>query len=222
MTLEPVARVENDFPTKFGLPRQSGLGGKLLSRVVMEKTYAREDYLRGLTEFSHIWLLWGFEVPPIKRATVRPPKLGGNERRGVFATRSPFRPNPLGLTVVKLENVDITPEGACLTVSGGDMKSGTVVYDIKPYIPYADSVPAACGGFADAHARDRLRVVFPDKLKDLLPADKLPGLIEALSLDPRPSYQDDPGRVYGFFYAGKDIRFRAENGIIYVVEVKGE
>jgi tRNA-Thr(GGU) m(6)t(6)A37 methyltransferase TsaA len=220
--LEPVARVENDFPTKFGLPRQSGLGEKLLSRVVLEKTYAREDCLRGLNEFSHLWLLWGFEVPPARHATVRPPKLGGNERRGVFATRSPFRPNPLGLTVVKLEKIDITPDGAYLTVSGADMKNGTLVYDIKPYIPYADSVPDARGGFADAHAQDRLPVDFPPSLRGLLPPEKLDGLIDALSLDPRPPYQDDPGRIYGFGYAGKDVRFRVEGGTVHVVEIKGE
>ena len=134
MNLVPVARVENDFDTKFGLPRQSGLNDALISRVVLEKDFAREDFIRGISEFSHLWLIWGFDVKLSMNATVRPPRLGGNERRGVFATRSPFRPNPVGLTVVKLLSVS-TENGIVLTVSGADMKSGTVIYDIKPYIP---------------------------------------------------------------------------------------
>ncbi len=219
MTIKPIARVENDFPTKFGLPRQSGLNGELVSRVVLEKDYAREDCLRGIEAFSHLWLLWGFDVPESRAATVRPPRLGGNERLGVFATRSPFRPNPLGLTVVRLVSVDRTPEGLSLTVAGGDMKSGTLVYDIKPYLPYADSVPNASGSFAQAHAADRLRVVFPEELQALIPPDKLPALIESLSEDPRPQYHDDPERVYGFLYAGRDVRFRVRDGALWVVEI---
>ena len=219
MTLTPVARLENDFPTKFGLPRQSGLNVALISRVVMEKPYAREDFLRGIGDYSHLWLLWGFDVPASANATVRPPRLGGNERRGVFATRSPFRPNPLGLTVVRLEKVEIGTGTACLTVSGADMKNGTLIYDIKPYIPYADCVTDAIGGFADAHANDRLSVVFPESLKAVLPQDKLPALISALSQDPRPQYQNDPARVYGFYYAGRDVRFRVDGGTLTVIEI---
>ena len=219
MTLTPVARVENDFTTKFGLPRQSGLNTALLSRIVLEKPFAREDFIRGIGEWSHLWLIWGFDVPKGGKATVRPPRLGGNERKGVFATRSPFRPNPLGLTVVRLEGVTASEGSVILTVSGADMKNGTVIYDIKPYVPYADSVPGALGSFADAHAGDRIRVVFPDALKASIPADKLPALIEALSEDPRPAYQDDPARIYGFEYAGKDVRFRVEGGVLQVVEI---
>ena len=219
MNLVPVARVENDFDTKFGLPRQSGLNDALISRVVLEKDFAREDFIRGITEFSHLWLIWGFDVKPSMNATVRPPRLGGNERRGVFATRSPFRPNPVGLTVVKLLSVS-TENGIVLTVSGADMKSGTVIYDIKPYIPYADRVEGASGSFAEEHKGDRLNVVFPEELKKLIPESKLPALTEALSEDPRPAYQDDESRVYGFSYAGKDVRFTVKGDTLTVIEIK--
>lgn len=219
MNLVPVARVENDFDTKFGLPRQSGLNDALISRVVLEKDFAREEFIRGISEFSHLWLIWGFDVKPSMNATVRPPRLGGNERRGVFATRSPFRPNPVGLTVVKLLSVS-TENGIVLTVSGADMKSGTVIYDIKPYIPYADRVEGASGSFAEEHKGDRLNVVFPEKLMTLIPESKLPALTEALSEDPRPAYQDDENRVYGFSYAGKDVRFTVKGDTLTVIEIK--
>lgn len=219
MNLVPVARVENDFDTKFGLPRQSGLNDALISRVVLEKDFAREEFIRGISEFSHLWLIWGFDVKPSMNATVRPPRLGGNERRGVFATRSPFRPNPVGLTVVKLLSVS-TENGIVLTVSGADMKSGTVIYDIKPYIPYADRVEGASGSFAEEHKGDRLNVVFPEELKKLIPESKLPALTEALSEDPRPAYQDDENRVYGFSYAGKDVRFTVKGDTLTVIEIK--
>ena len=219
MTLKPVAHIENDFATKFGLPRQSGLGDKLLSRVVLEKEFAREDYLRGIGEFSHLWLLWGFDVKDSHKATVRPPRLGGNERRGVFATRSPFRPTPLGLSVVKLEAVNDQEGQISLTVSGADMKNGTLVYDIKPYLPYADAVPDATGGFAQAHADDRLKLVFPEEWKAKVEPEKLEALIQALSLDPRPQYQNDPERVYGFLYAGKDVRFTVDGDTLTVIEI---
>ena len=219
MNLVPVARVENDFDTKFGLPRQSGLNDALISRVVLEKDFARENFIRGISEFSHLWLIWGFDVKPSMNATVRPPRLGGNERRGVFATRSPFRPNPVGLTVVKLLSVS-TENGIVLTVSGADMKSGTVIYDIKPYIPYADRVEGASGSFAEEHKGDRLNVVFPEKLMTLIPESKLPALTEALSEDPRPAYQDDENRVYGFSYAGKDVRFTVKGDTLTVIEIK--
>lgn len=219
MNLVPVARVENDFDTKFGLPRQSGLNDALISRVVLEKDFAREEFIRGISEFSHLWLIWGFDVKPSMNATVRPPRLGGNERRGVFATRSPFRPNPVGLTVVKLLSVS-TENGIVLTVSGADMKSGTVIYDIKPYIPYADRVEGASGSFAEEHKNDRLNIVFPEGLKKLFPGSKLPALTEALSEDPRPAYQDDESRVYGFSYAGKDVRFTVKGDTLTVIEIK--
>ena len=219
MTLKPVARIENDFATKFGLPRQSGLGDRLLSRIVLEKDFAREDCLRGISQFSHLWLIWGFDVPDTRKATVRPPRLGGNERRGVFATRSPFRPNPLGLSVVQLVEVHASGEPVYLTVSGADMKSGTLVYDIKPYLPYADAVPGAFGGFAEAHAEDRLEVVFPEEMKAKIDSAKREPLIQALSLDPRPQYQNDPERVYGFLYAGRDVRFKVDGSTLTVVEI---
>ena len=219
MTLTPVARVENDFATKFGLPRQSGLNELIQSRVVMEKAYSDESFVRGISEFSHIWLIWGFDDTATAKSTVRPPKLGGNERRGVFATRSPFRPNPLALSLVRLEGVNVGREGTFLTVRGADMKNGTLIYDIKPYLPYAEAIYDAAGGFADAHAGDRLKVVFPPGLKELIPPDRLDALICALSLDPRPQYQHAPGRTYGFLYAGRDVRFRVDGDTLTVVEI---
>ncbi len=219
MLIRPVARVENAFPTKLGLPRQSGLCPDLKSVIRFEKEFSGPDWIRGIREFSHLWLVWGFDEAPSKSATVRPPKLGQNERKGVFATRSPFRPNPLGLTLVKLEQVN--GDGS-LTVSGGDMKSGTLIYDIKPYLPYADAVPDAQSDFAQKHARDRVEVVLPEALTERLPQDKLPALMNALSLDPRPQYISDPGRVYGFYYAGKNVRFRVDGGTLTVTDISDE
>lgn len=215
MNLTEIARIENDFDTKFGLPRQSGLNAALMSRVVFTGEFRNPDFLRGIEEFSHLWLVWGFSKARFAGPTVRPPRLGGNERRGVFATRTPFRPNPIGLTVVKLEQVG----DGYLIVSGADMMNGTPVYDVKPYIPYADSVEGARGGFADAHREDRIEVVFPEELKARIPAGKLPALIEALAEDPRPQYQDDPDRIYGFAYAGRDVRFRVRGNILEVTEI---
>jgi putative methyltransferase, YaeB/AF_0241 family len=225
MEIVPIAHIHSDFPTKFGIPRQSGLVASLPGEIVFEPAYRNADALRGLEEFSHVWLIWEFSEARREAwsPTVRPPRLGGNRRMGVFATRSPFRPNPLGLSCVKLDSIECsTPEGPVLHIAGADLMDGTPIYDIKPYIPYADSVPDARGGFADAHAKDRLPVDFPPSLRGLLPPEKLDGLIEALSLDPRPPYQDDPGRIYGFGYAGKDVRFRVEGGTVHVVEIKGE
>ena len=219
MTLKPVAHIENDFSTKFGLPRQSGLNPALKSRVVLEKGYGA-DYIRGIEEYSHLWLLWRFDVPSGDKATVRPPRLGGNERKGVFATRSPFRPNPLGLTVVRLEGTEITDSGVILTVSGADLMNGTVIYDLKPYIPYADCVPDARGSFAEEHRNDRVRVMFPPELLEMIPSDKQNALTEALAEDPRPAYQDDPDRTYGFVYAGRDVRFSVRDGVLTVKEIK--
>ena len=216
MLIRTVARVENSFPTKFGLPRQSGLCPGLKSVIRFEKEFSGPDWIRGIAEFSHLWLVWGFDGEPSKSATVRPPKLGQNERRGVFATRSPFRPNPLGLTLVKLEGVN--PDGS-LTVSGGDMKHGTPVYDIKPYLPYADTAIDAVGGFGEELKGVRCAVVFPEELKAEFSPDEVETLTQALSLDPRPGYQDDPDRVYGFFFAGRDVRFRVENETVYVTEI---
>ena len=210
MELKVIARYHCDFPTKFGLPRQSGLNGALAGEIVFERAYQNPDALRGLEAFSHLWLLWGFQIPDRENwsATVRPPRLGGNERVGVFATRSPFRPNPIGLTVVKLEELVRRPgSGVVIRVTGGDMADGTPVYDIKPYIPYADSHPDAVGSFAERLKDYALNVTFPPELLSRIPEEKRAALMRALEGDPRPAYQNDPNRVYGFLYAGFDVKF---------------
>ena len=220
--LRAVARIRTDFPEKFGLPRQSGLGSAILGRVVFEKPYDTPDALRGIEQFSHLWLIWGFSGVPERESfepLVRPPRLGGNERVGVFASRSPFRPNRLGLSLVKLEAVTEVEGRAQLVVSGIDLMDGTPIYDVKPYLPYAEAIPGARGGFADAHSRDALAVDFPPELLALIPEEKRPALLQALSLDPRPAYQDDPERVYGFWFAGRNIRFRVDGGQLTVVSV---
>lgn len=221
-TLSVIARVHNDFPTKFGLARQGGLNAALESEIVFEPAYRNPDALRGLEGYSHLWLIWGFTMhgkagwSPV----VRPPRLGGNTRVGVFATRSPNRPNPLGLSCVQLLRMNRDMEnGVTLCVGGADMMDGTPVYDIKPYIPYADSVPAARGGFADAISARALSVAFPQPLLDAVPAAKRAPLLNALAGDPRPAYQDDPARVYGFLYAGFNVRFVVAEGTLTVVEV---
>lgn len=222
MDIEIIARIHTDFSNKFGIPRQSGLVEGLIGEIVFEPKYRNPDAVRGLADFSHIWLIWEFSKS--KRdtwsATVRPPRLGGNERMGVFATRSPFRPNPLGLSCVKLERVCIDPErGPVITVSGIDMLDGTPIYDIKPYVPHADLRPDAVGGFADAHRDDRVEVVFPDDLISKVPEEKRAALIGVLEGDPRPSYQSDPERIYGFDFAGMEIRFKVEDKTLTVVDV---
>ncbi|MBN1778425.1 MAG: tRNA (N6-threonylcarbamoyladenosine(37)-N6)-methyltransferase TrmO [Clostridiales bacterium] len=222
MKLEVVARVRNDFASKFGLPRQSGMICTLESTVVFESAFRNPDMLRGLEGFTHIWLIWGFSET--KRAvwspTVRPPRLGGNTRMGVFATRSPFRPNPLGLSCVELKTVNLdTPSCPTLTVLGADMTDGTPVYDIKPYLPYADSVPHAEGGYAHDAPDAALAVEFPDRWLRLIPQEKQATLLAALSGDPRPAYQENPERIYGFGYAGFDIRFQVKDDVLTVVEV---
>ena len=220
--LKVIARLRCDFPTKFGLPRQSGLNGALKGKIVFEPAYRNPDAVRGIETYSHLWLIWGFSVPERESwsATVRPPRLGGNERVGVFATRSPFRPNPLGLTLVKLEGVD-RRDGACaLLVSGADMMDGTPIYDIKPYLPYADSRPDARGGFGERMKDYRLRVVADEALLCPIPSEKRPALLAALEGDPRPAYQHDPSRVYGFLYAGFDVRFTVDEDTLTVVEIR--
>ena len=216
LKLEPIAFIENDYKEKFGIPRQSGLVG-LTSRIVFEENYADENALRGLEEFTHIWLIWGFsEVEGGFSPTVRPPRLGGNVRKGVFATRSPFRPNPLGLSAVKL--VDI--KRGVITVSGADLMNGTPIYDIKPYLPYVDSIPNAANGWALTDHRGTLQVEFPEELLRKIPVDKRRGLMELLAQDPRPQYQNDPGRVYTFTFGEQEISFSAENGRIIVTDIK--
>lgn len=219
MELSVIARVSNDFTEKFGVPRQSGLSESAVSRVILEPEYKNPDALRGLEGFSHIWLIWGFDR--VRQTgwspTVRPPRLGGNERMGVFATRSPFRPNRLGLSCVRLVSVD--RERCELTVAGADMTDGTPIYDIKPYIKYADLKPDAVCGWADAAPERKVEVIFPNDLLALLPEDKRSAASEILSMDPRPSYHDDPERVYGMEYGGFDIRFTVKKGILEVLAI---
>ena len=220
--LRVIARVRNDFPTKFGIPRQSGLAESLRSLIVFEKAFRVPEALRGLEAFSHIWLIWGFHQArrDAWSPTVRPPKLGGNTRMGVFATRSPFRPNALGLSCVRLEKiVDLGEAGRALLVSGADMMDGTPVYDVKPYLPYADCRPEAVGGFADAHVSDAVPVDFPAALLARVPEDRRAALLETLRQDPRPAYQADDTRVYGMPYAGLDIRFCVQDGVLRVCDV---
>lgn len=213
LKLKPVAHIHTDFPEKFGLPRQSLIVPELTGKIVFEEEYRSPDALRGIEGFSHLWLLWGFSESFASgkndgfSPTVRPPRLGGNTRVGVFATRSPNRPNPLGLSVVRLVSVDSDR----LTVSGIDMADGTPIYDIKPYLPHVDSVPDAKGGFSSEVYGKRLAVVFADGIREKIPQNKLAGLIGALEEDPRPQYQRDDGREYGFTYAGLEILFTVES-----------
>ena len=222
LTLAPVAHIRSDFPTKFGIPRQSGLAPALRSAVVFAPEYRNPDALRGLEGFSHLWLLWVFSrsVGAGWSPTVRPPRLGGNERMGVFATRSPFRPNPIGLSAVKLEELRLhTPEGPQLIVSGADLMDGTPILDIKPYLPYADAHPEALGGFAP-NCGGALAVDCPPALLERLPADKARGLLEVLARDPRPSYQHDPDRVYGMDFAGHNVRFSVSGSTLTVLSIE--
>ena len=217
-----IARICNDFPTKFGLPRQSGLVPGLQSRIVLEKEYRIPQALRGLEGYSHIWLLWEFHQAKRESwsPTVRPPRLGGNTRMGVFATRSPFRPNNLGLSCVKLLGVEQTKDfGTVLHVGGADLMDGTPIFDIKPYIPYADCRTEATGGFTDTAGDFILKVEFPTELLNILPEDKRDAAIQVLSHDPRPSYQRKPDRIYGLTFAGYDIRFQVQGDVLTVMEV---
>lgn len=220
-----IARIRTDFPTKFGIPRQSGLVKELQGTIIFEPEYRNPEAVRGLEDFSHVWLIWEFSES--KRdgwsPTVRPPKLGGNIRKGVFATRSPFRPNPIGLSAVKLEKVDIHPElGPVLHVSGADLMDGTPIYDIKPYIPYADCIPDAKGGFTRETDNSLLEVIFPENLLEIIPFEKQKAVMQILAFDPRPSYQEDDERIYGVEFAGFDVRFRVAGKVLKVVEVVSE
>ena len=217
-----IARIRSDFPDKFGIPRQSGLVEALGGTVVFEPAYRSPDALRGLESFSHIWLLWYFSRSARAEwsPTVRPPRLGGNERMGVFATRSPFRPSPIGLSCVRLEGVELhTEQGPVLRVSGADLMDGTPILDIKPYLPYADCRPEAAGGFAGAAPEGRLEVECPPQLLERLSPRQRRALLEVLSLDPRPPYQRDPERVYGMGFAGLQVRFTVRGERLRVEEV---
>ena len=223
MEMHPIAHMRSDFPTKFGIPRQSGLVEELRSMIVFEPEYRSEDALRGIEDFSHLWLIWQFSqaVRQDWSPTVRPPRLGGNVRMGVFATRSPFRPNHLGLSCVRLLEVKHTQQyGTVLIVGGADLLDGTPIFDIKPYIPYSDSRPEAAGGFTDRVGDFLLDVKFPQELLEKLPADKQAAAVGVLSHDPRPSYQRKPGRVYGLNFAGFDIRFTVEGTVLTVQSVE--
>lgn len=217
-----IARIHTDFPEKFGIPRQSGMADSLEGIVELLPPYASAEAVRGLEGFSHIWLLWQFSANAESgwSPTVRPPRLGGNRRVGVFATRSPFRPNPIGMSCVKLEKIAVEGGAVRLHVRGADLMDGTPIYDIKPYVPHADCKPEAVGGFSDEFADYRLAVDFPEEMIPALPEDKRDALRSVLSQDPRPSYQDDPDRVYGMSFAGFEISFTVDGGTLHVVGVK--
>ena len=225
MRITPIAHIRTDFPEKFGIPRQPGVVEELKGRIVFEPEYRNPDMIRGLEEFSHIWLIWEFSKNLADDGsskfspTVRPPSLGGNKRIGVFATRSPFRPNPLGLSVVKIDHVEQdTPEGPVIYVKGADMVDGTPIYDIKPYIPYADSIPGAKGGFTDDMEYKTLKVEWNWDNNDIPKNTKI-SLEKILSNDPRPHYQNDPDRVYGMSYAGYEVKFKVTGEVLTVLSV---
>ena len=225
LTMHIIANIHSDFPTKFGIPRQSGLVEELTAKIVFTPDYRAPEAVRGLEDFSHIWLIWQFSkaVREHWSPTVRPPRLGGNTRMGVFATRSPFRPNAIGLSCVRLLKVEPnTPEGPVLTVAGADLMDGTPILDIKPYIPYADCQMEATGGFTDTAGEFLLKVEFPPELLSMVPEDRREALIGVLRHDPRPSYQRKPERVYGMEFAGVNVRFRGEGEVLTVIEVEKE
>ena len=220
-TMHPIARIHSAYQEKFGIPRQSGLVMDTAT-ITFCPEYAQADAVRGLDRFSHIWLLWCFSehLGAAFHTTVRPPRLGGNERVGVFASRSPFRPNPIGMSCVKLLSVEILPEtGPVLTVCGADLLDGTPILDIKPYLRYADSIPEASGGYSEKYGDHLLNVQIPERIAAGLPQELCAAVTGILSQDPRPSYQDDPRRIYGLHYADRNIRFRIENKTVYVVEI---
>lgn len=221
--MEPIAHIRSDFATKFGVPRQAGLVKELRAGVVFAPPFRAPEALRGIEGFSHLWLIWEFSENRGRgwSPTVRPPRLGGNRRLGVFATRSPFRPNPIGLSCVKLEGVEWdTAEGPVLHVSGADLLDGTPILDIKPYVPYADCHPEAVGGFAGSAPEGALAVDIPPELLSRVPPDRRAALTGVLAQDPRPSYQDDPGRVYGFGFAGLEVRFTVRDGVLTVTDIE--
>ena len=220
--MKTIAHIHTDFPTKFGIPRQSGIIASLQGCIVFEPEYRNAEAIRGLEDFSHIWLLWEFSeaVRNTWSPTVRPPRLGGNVRKGVFATRSPFRPNPIGLSSVRLERIEIDAHlGPILYVSGVDLMDGTPIYDIKPYIAYTDSHPDAASGFASTPAEYLLDVSFPESLLQKIPENQRESLKSVLAHDPRPSYQDDPNRIYGMCYASWEVKFYVKDQQLTVTEV---
>lgn len=222
-SVRAIAHIHSDFPEKFGIPRQSGIVEELKSTVIFAPDYRNTDAVRGLEQYSHIWLLWRFSECTDKpfSPTVRPPRLGGNTRMGVFATRSPFRPNAIGLSCVRLEKIDFTsPDAPVLHVAGADLMDGTPILDIKPYLPYADSIPNALGGFALQSKADILQVDFPNELLEKIPEEKRQALLRVLAQDPRPAYQADTERVYGFSFAGITIKFTVCENVLSVTAVQ--
>lgn len=217
-----IARIRTDFPSKFGIPRQSGLVDSLQGMVVFEPEFRNPDALRGLSEFSHLWLIWDFSEAHVEHwsPTVRPPRLGGNKRMGVFATRSPFRPNPIGLSCVRLLGVEQDPSlGPVLRIAGADLMDQTPIFDIKPYLPYTDCHPDALGGFTDPLGDRTLEVDFPEGLLLQIPVEKREALVAILAQDPRPSYQKDPERVYGVSFAQFDIKFTVKSSKLTVFHI---
>ena len=224
LQLIPIAYIETDFKDKFGIPRQSGRVKELTGRIRFVKEHFYPEMLSGIEDFSHLWLIFGFsKAGRLKGATVRPPRLGGNKRMGVFATRSPYRPNPLGLSSVKIESIELTTkEGPVIHVLGADLMDGTPIYDIKPYVAYADCHPGARSGFVDERRWQELTVVFPEQLQRPFTPESLAALTRVLALDPRPQYQDNPDKVYGMPYENYDIRFQVADDVLTVIEVKRE
>lgn len=215
-----IARIRSDFPSKFAIPRQSGILDRLESRIEFEPEFSNPDFIRGIEGFSHLWLIWNFsENPESTSPTVRPPRLGGNRRMGVFATRSPFRPNPIGLSSVRLLRIEEGERGKVLVVAGADLMDGTPIYDIKPYLPFTDCHADAVGGFAEEVSAYALDVVFPEEFLNGIPENKRDALMMILKQDPRPSYHDDPERVYGFLFSDFEIRFSVQNGVATVLSV---
>ena len=222
LSIKPIAYIHSDFSEKFGIPRQSGLVDSLQAKIIFTEEFRNGDCIRGIEEFSHLWLIWEFSKNQRDKwtPTVRPPRLGGNKRKGVFASRAPFRPNPLGLSCVRLEKaVPNSPEGPILYVSGADLLDGTPIYDIKPYLSFADAHPDALGSFSTKALEHRLNVHCEDALLHLIPKEKRQSLLDCLSLDPRPSYQHDPERVYGFYFADLEIRFTVQDSVLTVCSV---
>nr|AHF24519.1 paral putative regulator [uncultured bacterium Contig28b] len=216
-----IARIRNDYDTKFGVPRQSGLVNEVISTIVFEPEYRAEEALRGIEEFSHLWLIWSFDRVSREEwsPTVRPPRLGGNKRIGVFATRSPYRPNPIGLSCVRLVGTEKGNEATVLRVAGADLMNGTPIYDIKPYLPYADCRPDATGGFTDTAEKRQVRVTVPDEIAQGMDSGTLQALKAVLKEDPRPAYQQDPERIYAFEFAGKHIQFRVSGSELTVTDI---
>lgn len=217
-----IAHIKNDFTSKFGIPRQSGLVPEMMSQIIFEPEFRNPDAIRGLEDFSHLWLIWNFsQSKPTESLTVRPPRLGGNKRMGVFATRSPFRPNPIGLSCVKIEKIEIDADlGPIISVLSADLMDGTPIYDIKPYIPYADCIPNAVGGFADNVKEYRLNVNMPSDICGDIDEKFKSALYEILANDPRPSYQNEPERIYSFEFGGYKIRFKADEKNLTLTELK--